>query len=96
MGLFKLSFHTSDKDAILIPDLMDYKTPVEKVKPFKNDSKSLRLIYDYGKDLPPHTFTRLMVELHKEIELPWRSGVIFAGKTNIVARAFVEKNENKI
>lgn len=96
MAEFKLSFYTNQHQTILIPDLLDYKTPVEESKAFDRATNKLSLVYDYGKDLPAHTFSRFMVERHAEIEYPWRTGVILTCASSMQARAMVIRVEKQI
>jgi len=96
MAEFKLSFYTNQRQDILIPDLLDYKTPVEESRAFDQASDKISLVYDYGKDLPAHTFSRFMVERHAEIEYPWRTGVILVCTSSLRARAMVTKVEKQI
>lgn len=96
MAQFKLSFYTNQRQTILIPDLLDYKTPVKKSEDFDRDSDKLSLVYDYGKDLPAHTMARFIVERHAEIDYPWRTGVVLECKSSLRARAIVSKVEKQI
>jgi hypothetical protein len=80
---------------ILIPDLLDKNTPAKECENFINAPEKLCLIYDYDY-LPNYVIPRLIVEMKKDIELVWRTGVILNCKASISARALVFSSENQI
>ncbi len=95
MAQFKLSFYTDNRKAILIPDLLGRQTPAEESERFLNASEKLRLAYKYDY-LPSSVLPRFMVEMQKDIEKAWRTGVIIQGRANALPRAMITASENKI
>lgn len=97
MSEFKLSFFTEDENpAILIPDLLDGDTPMDKIAPFNELEDKISLVYDYGDELPAHTITNFIVERNEERLSVWRSGIILECKGNIHAKAVVMTESKRI
>lgn len=95
MAQFKLSFYTDNREAILIPDLLDRQTPAAQSDSFLNASEKLRLVYKYDY-LPSLVLPRLMVELQKDIDIAWRTGVILQGRSSTPGRAMITVSENNV
>ncbi len=94
MELFKLCFHTKG-EAIILPELLDYEEPRGAFAPFEQAQQALRLVYRYPKGMPPHTFTRFMVECHTQIEHSWRKGMVLRCDTDSSkARALVVRGDD--
>ncbi len=97
MELFKLCFHTHEKTEILIPELLDYQEPTATVAAFEQAKGALRLVYKYPEGMPPHAFTRFMVERNAEITQSWRKGMELCCNTESNnARALILKGDDQI
>lgn len=95
MAQFKLSFYLEGRKKILIPDLLDKKTPDEQSRRFTEAPEKLQLVYQYNY-LPPSVMPRLMVEMRRDITVPWRTGVILNCQASIAAEAMVSSSEHSI
>lgn len=95
MVQFKLSFYLEGRQKIFIPALLDRKIPPEAIEKFVATAKNLQLVYRYDY-LPSSILPRLMVEMKKDIAVPWRTGVILKCRAHIEAEAMVTSSSNEI
>lgn len=95
MAQFKLCYFSENREKILIPDLLDKETPAKEVEAFVNETNTLNIIYKY--DYFPNAIIHFfMVELKRDINFVWRTGVILNSKSSIEAQALIIATDNKI
>lgn len=94
MARFKLCYFMENRERILIPDLLESNMPAEKLDNFEQQ-QPLRFMYEYAY-LPTSTIHFLMVDMQKDIQLQWRTGMYLKSDNNIQAEAFVYASDNKI
>jgi internalin A len=89
MEYFELCYTLSD-NRILIPDLLDKKTPHFEI----DDRDALRYIVQYD-FLPRNVISRFIVRMHKDIkdDLRWRTGVVLEDR-ELQTTAVIKSDEN--
>ncbi|WP_245756715.1 COR domain-containing protein [Flexibacter flexilis] len=94
MARFKLCYFMENRERILIPDLLDPDMPA-KILDYFEQKQPLQFMYSYGY-LPTSTIHFLMVDMQKDIQSQWRTGMYLKSDNNIQAEAFVYASDNKI
>lgn len=95
MAQFRLSYYTDNRENILIPDLLPRATPVEDSEELLRSVQKLRLVYRY-EYLPNSVLPRFMVEMQKDIAVPWRTGVILKNSRSNTGKGMLTATEDQI
>lgn len=78
-----------------MPDLFENVTPLAQTEDFSSATDALRFVYEYSY-LPKSILPRFMVEMQRDIQTAWRTGLILCCRERNYTQALVRVHEKQI